>query len=63
MISVRTINGTLFQNIHVNEDDIMYNDLLKYIKIPPHPRFTELNNECDDDICVRQYFKLYNFSK
>jgi len=30
--------------LSVNEDDVTYNDLLKYINIPPHPKFKNLSN-------------------
>ena len=60
MISIRTISGALYQTIHVTEDNINYNDLLKYIKIPPHPRFKEYNNIAIG-VSVKQFIKLcYN---
>jgi hypothetical protein len=63
MISIKTFSGQLFQTIHVTEDDITYNDLLKYIKIPPHPRFEEYNRELfTRDITVKPYIKLFHIT-
>ena len=61
MISIKTFNGGIFQTIHVTEDDNIYSDLLKYIKIPPHPRFKEYNGYgCD--ITVKPYIKLFHIT-
>jgi hypothetical protein len=38
-IYVKTLNGTNFQT----DNDIVYNDLLKYITIPPHPKIENYN--------------------
>ena len=67
MISIKTFAGEIFQTIHVTEDDTTYNDLLKYIKIPPHPRFKEYNRELDpdvdiDDIYVKPYIKFFHIT-
>ena len=63
MISIKTFSGQLFQTIHVTEDDITYNDLLKYIKIPPHPRFEEYNrNKFTLYITVKPYIKLFHIT-
>jgi hypothetical protein len=67
MISIKTFSGQPFQTIHVTEDDATYNDLLKYIKIPPHPRFEEYNRKlyCDDCpsyIFVKPYIKLFHIT-
>jgi hypothetical protein len=60
MISIKTFSGQPFQTIHVTEDDTTYNDLLKYIKIPPHPRFEEYNRFTDYVIGVKPYIKLFH---
>ena len=39
MLKINTLSGQPFQTVYVNEDDVIYNDLLKYINIPPHPKF------------------------
>jgi hypothetical protein len=63
MISIKTFAGGIFQTIHVTEDDTTYNDLLKYIKIPPHPRFKEYNRELfTRDITVKPYIKLFHIT-
>jgi hypothetical protein len=63
MISIKTFNGGIIQTIHVTEDDTTYNDLLKYIKIPPHPRFEEYNeNIITNDITVKPYIKLFHIT-
>ena len=60
MISIKTFNGGIFQTIHVTEDDTTYNDLLKYIKIPPHPRFKNYDrNIFSTSITVRPYIGFY----
>ena len=61
MISIRTFSGQPFQTIHVTEDDTTYNDLLKYIKIPPHPRFEKYDRDIFTDyIVVKPYIKLFH---
>ena len=60
MISIKTFSGQPFQTIHVNEDDTTYSYLLKYIKIPPHPRFKEYNNEIYRNISVKPYIKFFH---
>jgi hypothetical protein len=63
MISINTFSGQPFQTIHVTEDDMTYNDLLKYIKIPPHPRFKVYNRELyTRDITVKPYIKLFHIT-
>jgi hypothetical protein len=62
MISIKTFNGRIFQTIHVTEDDTTYNDLLKYIKIPPHPRFEEYKNIITTDITAKPYIKLFHIT-
>ena len=61
MISIKTFNGGIFQTIHVTEDDNIYSDLLKYIKIPPHPRFKEYEGY-GRDITVKPYIKLFHIT-
>jgi hypothetical protein len=64
MISIKTFSGQPFQIIHITEDDMTYNDLLKYIKIPPHPRFEEYNRELfTGDITVKPYIKLFHIAE
>ena len=59
MISIKTFNGGIFQTIHVTEDDTTYNDLLKYIKIPPHPRFKNYDqNIFSTSITVKTYINF-----
>ena len=60
MISIKTFSGFLFQTIYVTEDDITYNDLLKYIKIPPHPRFDIFQSKYNLKITVKPYIKLFH---
>jgi hypothetical protein len=63
MISIKTFAGGIFQTIHVTEDDTTYNDLLKYIKIPPHPRFEEYNEGIFTTyIAVKPYIKLFHIT-
>ena len=65
MISIKTFSGQPFQTIHITEDDTAYSDLLKYIKIPPHPRFKEYkyNRELFPDyIAVKPYIKLFHIT-
>ena len=62
MISIKTFSGQLFQTIHVTEDDITYNDLLKYIKIPPHPRFKEYEGYICLNITVKPYIKFFHIN-
>ena len=67
MISIKTFTGQPFQNIHVTEDDTTYNDLLKYIKIPPHPRFEEYNRKLDlckdtSNIYVKPYINFFHIT-
>jgi hypothetical protein len=58
MLKINTLSGQPFQTIHVNEDDVTYNDLLKYINIPPHPKFK--NFHIYKKIYVRQFVKLFH---
>ncbi len=63
MISITTFSGQPFQTIHVTEDDTTYNDLLKYIKIPPHPRFEGYTRKIfTDGITVKPYIKLFHIT-
>jgi hypothetical protein len=65
MISINTFSGQPFQTIHVTEDDTTYNDLLKYIKIPPHPHpmFNEYNEGIlTTYINVKPYIKLFHIA-
>jgi hypothetical protein len=71
MISIKTFAGGIFQTIHVTEDDNTYNDLLKYIKIPPHPRFEkyheyaeyhEYSDTFNTSITVKPYIKLFHIT-
>jgi hypothetical protein len=60
-LSIKTFYEQPFQTIHVAEDDTTYNDLLKYIKIPPHPRFKNYDqNIFSTSITVRPYIKLFH---
>ena len=60
MIRINTFSGQPFQTIHVNENDTTYTDLLKYIKIQPHPKYPNIDNIKSNDIGVKQYVKLYH---
>ena len=60
MISIKTFSGQQFRTIHVTEDDTIYNDLLKYIKIPPHPRFNTYNNYYK--VTVKPYVKFFHIT-
>ena len=62
MISIKTFNGGIFQTIHITEDDTTYNDLLKYIKIPPHPRFKDYNHIITTYITVKPYIKFFHIT-
>ena len=43
MIKLYTGSGKIYQTILVKENDITYNDLIKYIQIPKHPEFDEID--------------------
>jgi hypothetical protein len=43
MIVIYNGSGQVYQTILPNENDITYNDLIKYIKIPKHQEFDEIN--------------------
>jgi hypothetical protein len=43
MITIYNGSGSVYQTILPNENDITYNDLIKYIKITKHPQFDEIN--------------------
>ncbi len=45
MLHIKTFTGENFQTIHINDTDTVYNDLLKYITIPSHPRFENYNKK------------------
>jgi hypothetical protein len=60
MISIKTFTGEIFLTIYVTEDDTTYNDLLKYIKIPQHPRFETSNYEYNYYITVKPYIKFFH---
>ena len=63
MISIKTFSGQPFRTIHVTEDDTIYNDLLKYIKIPSHLRFKEYTGiRCNATITVKSYIKFFNIT-
>ena len=58
MLKINTLSGKLFQTVYVNEDDVTYNDILKYINIPPHPKFKNLSTY--GKIYVKQFVKLFH---
>ena len=72
MIRINTLSGDLYQNIYVSENDNKYNDLIKYIKKPVHPKFKEMPmpmqidycgniyNIPDNEIYVSTYIHLHN---
>ena len=63
MISIKTFTGEIFRTIYVTEDDTTYNDLLKYIKIPSHPRFkTHINENMYYNISVKPYIKFFHIT-
>jgi hypothetical protein len=43
MITIYNGSGTVYQTILPNENDITYKDLIKYIKIPKHSQFDEID--------------------
>ena len=66
MLKINTLSGQLFQTVYVNEDDVTYNDILKYINIPRHPKFEKLSSNGKNyygEICVKQFVKLFHETK
>ena len=43
MITLYNVSGKVYQTIIPTENDIIYNDLIKYIKIPKHQEFDEID--------------------
>ena len=63
MLKINTLSGQPFQTVCVNEDDVTYDDLLKYINIPPHPKFKNLSDtymRYYGEIYVKQFVKLFH---
>ena len=60
MININTFSGEIIQTINVDENDVKYKDLLKYIKIQPHPKYANIDNVNFYDIGVKQCVKLHH---
>jgi len=68
MIRINRLSGELYQNIYISEIDNKYNDLIKYIKKPVHPKFKEvpidfyenIHKIPHNEIYVRTYIHLHN---
>jgi hypothetical protein len=43
LITLYTPIGIVYQTFNINENDIIYNDLIKYINLPKHELYDELN--------------------
>jgi hypothetical protein len=62
MITLYNGGGQIYQTIIPNENDITYKDLIKYIKIPKHPKFDEIDfdDEILNTIFVKTSIILFN---
>ena len=58
--SIKAFRGSIIQTINVNKTDFTYNDLLKYITIPPQSRFRNINNQFMVEVCVKKFIKFYH---
>ena len=63
MITLKLLSGIIYQVIEINEYDITYNDLLKYIKKQKHPKYDEYdeNNFIINNIVVKTTPQLFNY--
>ena len=63
MITFYDYSGNIYQIILPNENDITYNDLIKYIKIPENPQFDEIdfNKKIYNTIFVKTLIILYDY--
>lgn len=59
MIRINTLSGVLYQNIYISEIDNKYNDLIKYIKKPVHPKFKEMPIDYYVNIHKMPYNEIY----
>jgi len=64
MIKLYKISGILYQTIDYNENDITYNDLIKYIKIKKHPKIEELNLDkiTNNKIVCKTIINLFDYN-
>ena len=64
MIKLYTLSGILYQKIDYNENDITYNDLIKYIKKQKHPMIEELNFDkiTDNKIFSKTIINLFDYN-
>jgi hypothetical protein len=64
MITIYNGSGKIYQTILPNENDIIYNDLIKYIHILKHPDFDEIdfNNKIYDIVFVKTTIILFDNS-
>ena len=53
LITLYTPIGIVYQKFEINENDIIYGDLIKYINLPKH----ELYDELDKSIIV--FYKVF----
>ena len=62
MITIYNGSGSVYQTILPTENDITYDDLIKYIKIPKHPEFDEIdfNYEIDYTVFVETSIILFD---
>jgi hypothetical protein len=64
MITIYNGSGQIYQTILPTENDITYNDLIKYIQILKHPDFDEIdfNNKIYDIVFVKTTIILFDNS-
>ena len=65
LITLYTPVGIVYQKFNINETDIIYGDLIKYINIPKNELYDELDNtkNIHYEIFIKTIINLFSYNK
>jgi hypothetical protein len=63
LITLYTPVGIVYQKFNINENDIIYSDLIKYINLPQHELYDELDEskKVYDKVFVKTIINLFSY--
>ena len=65
LITLYTPVGIEYQKFTINDDDIIYGDLIKYINLPKHELYNELDesNKIFDKVFIKTIINLFSYNQ
>ena len=65
LITLYTPIGIVYQKFNINETDITYGDLLKYINLPKHDLYDELDdsNKIYNKVFIKTIINLFSYNQ